>query len=267
MKIRIGYQLAFECPQPTFMVLMLSVHASRRGDLVTDDAMSTEPPVHLAGYDDAFGNRCTRLMAPAGTLRIHADALIHDNGAPDPVVPGARETPLEQLPDDALVFLLASRYCDTERLMDVAWKAFGGTAPGWPRVQAICDYVHDRLTFGYAFARPTKTAYDAHAERQGVCRDFAHLAIALCRCMNIPARYCTGYLGDIGVPVADAPMDFSGWFEAFLDGRWYTFDARHNVPRIGRVLIARGRDAADVAISTTFGPNRLALFEVRTDLA
>ena len=263
MKIRIGYQLAFECPQPTFMVLMLSVHASRRGDLVTDDAMSTEPPVHLAGYDDAFGNRCTRLMAPAGTLRIHADALIHDNGAPDPVVPGARETPLEQLPDDALVFLLASRYCDTERLMDVAWKAFGGTAPGWPRVQAICDYVHDRLTFGYAFARPTKTAYDAHAERQGVCRDFAHLAIALCRCMNIPARYCTGYLGDIGVPVA-GEMDYSAWMEVYLGGQWRTMDARHNRPRIGRVMMAVGRDAVDVPIANTFGPAELVWFEDTT---
>ena len=136
---------------------------------------------------------------------------------------------------------------------------------GWPRVQAICDFVHKHITFGYQYARATKTAYEAYQERNGVCRDFAHLALTLCRCMNIPARYCTGYLGDIGVPVVDSPMDFSGWFEAFLDGHWYTFDARHNVPRIGRILMARGRDAADVAIATSFGVNRLAGFKVWTD--
>src|SRR6266540_3281025 len=253
MKIRIGYEIVYECPQPKFMVLMLNVHYSRVADLVEADHVRS-PAAPLAGYRDCFGNWCTRLVAPAGEMRISADAVIRDSGDPDPVVRTAVQTPVEQLPDDALVFLLGSRYCETDRLMQTAWSLFGSTPPGWARVEAICQYVHDRITFGYAFARSTKTAFEAHEERQGVCRDFAHLAVTLCRCMNIPARYCTGYLGDIGVPPADAPMDFAGWFEAFLDGKWYVFDARHNTPRIGRVLIARGRDAADVAITTTFGP-------------
>ncbi len=265
MKIRIGYELVYECPQPTFMVLMLNVHPSREPDLEVPDTIVTDPPVPLQSYTDGFGNRCARIVAPPGLSRITCDAVVRDSGLPDPVVPGALQTPVEQLPDEALVFLLASRYCETDLLMQTAWSLFGPSPTGWARVQAICDYVHARITFGYAYARNTKTAYEAHEERQGVCRDFAHLAVTLCRCMNIPARYCTGYLGDIGVPAVDAPMDFSGWFEAYLDGNWYTFDARHNVPRIGRVLMARGRDAADVAITTTFGPNRLASFSVRTD--
>jgi len=160
---------------------------------------------------------------------------------------------------------LGSRYCDTQKLSDLAWSMFGGITGGWQRVQAICDYVHDRITFGYHYARNDRTASEGHDERTGVCRDFAHLAVTLCRCMNIPARYCTGYLGDIGVPADPAPMDFSAWFEVFLSGRWYTFDARHNHPRIGRVVIARGRDAADVAISTTFGSARLTRFMVITE--
>ncbi len=264
MNIRIGYEIVYECPEPTFMILLLNVHYSRVADLVQPDFIATSPPLPLQGYRDGFGNWCTRLVVPAGETRITADTVIHDSGAPDPVVPGARQTPVELLPDESLVYLLGSRYCETDRLMATAWSLFGDTAPGWARVQAICDYVHDRLEFGYGYARPDKTAYQAHEERQGVCRDFAHLAVTLCRCMNIPARYCTGYLGDIGVPPVNSPMDFSGWFEAYLDGCWYVFDARHNVPRIGRVLIARGRDAADVAISTTFGPNRLAGFRVVT---
>ena len=265
VKIRIGYELVYECPQPTFMVLMLNVHDSRVPDLVAPDDIVTTPRVPLAVYRDGFGNRCTRIVAPAGEIRIGTDTVIRDSGLPEPVARTARQTPVEELPDDTLVYLLASRYCETDRLMETAWSLFAHTAPGWARVEAICQYVHERVTFGYGFARPTKTAFDAHEERRGVCRDFAHLAVTFCRCMNIPARYCTGYLGDIGVPVSDAPMDFSGWFEAFLDGRWYAFDARHNMPRIGRILIARGRDAADVAISTTFGPNRLVGFSVRTD--
>lgn len=265
MRIRIGYEIVYESPQPSFMILMLNVHYSRVADLVTPDHVMTSPPVSLSGYRDSFGNWCTRMLAPAGVTRISTDAVIRDSGKPDRVVPSARETPVQDLPDDALLFLLGSRYCETDRLMDTAWTLFGSSPQGWGRVQAICDYVHDRITFGYAFARPTKTAFEAHEERRGVCRDFAHLAVTFCRCMNIPARYCTGYLGDIGVPISDAPMDFSGWFEAFLDGQWYTFDARHNTPRIGRILIARGRDAADVAITTTFGPSRLTGFTVRTD--
>jgi transglutaminase-like putative cysteine protease len=265
VKIRVGYELVYECPQPTFMILMLNVHYSRVSDLVEPDHIITSPQIPLTGYRDSFGNWCTRIVAPAGQITISADALVRDSGQPDAVRPHARQTPVEQLPDDALVFLLASRYCETDRLMDTAWALFGSTPAGWPRVQAILDYVHQRLTFGYEYASATKTAFDAHEEGRGVCRDFAHLALTLCRCMNIPARYCTGYLGDIGVPPSDAPMDFSGWFDVFLDGQWHTVDARHNTPRIGRILIARGRDAADVAISTTFGPNRLARFKVWTD--
>ena len=212
-----------------------------------------------------FGNVCTRVMAPPGVVEFKADFEIYDSGKPDEVVPNARQHPIEELPDDALVFLLGSRYCDTQSLSDFAWRTFGASKPGWARVQAICDFVHNHIKFGYPYARDDRTASDAHRERVGVCRDFAHLAITLCRCMNIPARYCTGYLGDIGVPPDTAPMDFSAWFEVFLDGRWLTFDARHNRPRIGRILIAYGRDAADVAISTSFGSSKLTRFKVVTE--
>ena len=265
MRIRVGYELVYECPQPTFMILMLNVHYSRVADLEAPDHIITSPKVPISGYRDSFGNWCSRIVAPAGRITVSSSTVVRDSGLPDAVLPQARQTPVEQLPDEALLFLLGSRYCETDRLMDTAWALFGATPAGWPRVQAILDYVHQRITFGYAYANPGKTAFDAHEEQRGVCRDFAHLALTLCRCMNIPARYCTGYLGDIGVPLADAPMDFSGWCEVFLDGQWHTIDARHNTPRIGRVLIARGRDAADVAISTTFGPNRLAGFTVFTD--
>ncbi len=265
MKIRVGYELVYECPQPTPMVLMLSVHYSRASDLIAPDHLITDPALPIAAYRDSFGNWCSRIVAPAGMTRITSDAIVRDSGAPDPVVANAWQTPIPELPEETLLFLLGSRYCETELLMPIAWNLFAHTPLGWPRVQAICDFVHSHLTFGYQYARPTKTANEAYREHNGVCRDFAHLALTLCRCMNIPARYCTGYLGDIGVAVVDSPMDFSGWFEAFLDGRWYTFDARHNVPRIGRVLMARGRDAADVAIATSFGVNRLASFKVWTD--
>jgi transglutaminase-like putative cysteine protease len=247
------------------MILNLQVHYTRSTDLVRADQITTEPWVPLTLYRDGFGNLCTRLVAPPGPIRITADGVVNDRGVPDRVVAGAQQISVERLPEDALVYLLGSRYCDTDRLSEFAWRQFGATKPGWPRVQAVCDFVHQHLTFGYQFARATRTAFEAFQERLGVCRDFAHLAITLCRCLNIPARYCTGYLGDIGIPPVEAPMDFSGWFEAYLDGQWYTFDARHNVPRIGRVLIARGRDAADVAISMTFGPCTLQSFKVWTD--
>ena len=247
------------------MILNLQVHYTRAADLIRPDQMLTEPWVPLTLYRDGFGNWCTRLVAPPGQIRISADALIYDRGIPDTIVPNATQTSVERLPEETLVYLLGSRYCDSDRLSEFAWRQFGATIPGWSRVQAVCDFVHGHLTFGYQFARATRTAFEAFQERQGVCRDFAHLAITLCRCLNIPARYCTGYLGDIGIPPVDAPMDFSGWFEAYLDGQWYTFDARHNVPRIGRVLIARGRDAADVAISMTFGVCTLQSFRVWTD--
>jgi transglutaminase-like putative cysteine protease len=211
-----------------------------------------------------FGNTCTRIVAPAGLIEIRNEFLIADSGLPDEVAPEARQLEVGELPDSVLIYLLASRYCDTEKLSDLAWSLFGATTPGWRRVQAICDYAHDRICFGYQHARSDRTASEGHAERVGVCRDFAHLAVTLCRCMNIPARYCTGYLGDIGVPIDPAPMDFSAWFEVYLDGRWYTFDARHNHPRIGRIVMARGRDAADVAISTNFGAVQLEKFTVIT---
>jgi transglutaminase-like putative cysteine protease len=265
MHIRIGYELIYECLQPVPMVLMLSVHPSRLGDLIVPDEMVAEPAVPLHRYRDAFGNLCTRLLAPAGAIRLSAEGIVRDHGGPDPIDVDARQHAIEDLPDDVLTFLLASRYCDIDRLSDTAWSLFGGVAPGWARVQAIVDYVHNHIAFGYEHARNTRTALEGYHERIGVCRDFAHLAIAFCRAMNIPARYCTGYLGDIGVPPCDLPMDFSAWFEVYLSGRWHTFDARHNVPRIGRIPVAYGRDAADVAISTTFGPNTLTGFTVHTE--
>ena len=265
MQIRFGYELLFRCPQPTPMILTLHAHYTRSSDLVRRDDMLTDPCVPLTLYRDGFGNWCTRLVAPAGQIRVTTDALIRDSGARDPVVPDAPQLPVESLPEEVLVYLLGSRYCDTDNLSAIAWSLFGTGAPGWKRVQAICDFVNRHITFGYQFARPTKTASEAFRERNGVCRDYAHLAIALCRCLNIPARYCTGYLGDIGIAPVNAPMDFAGWFEAYLGGTWYTFDPRNNTPRIGRILIARGRDAADVAISTTFGANALESFRVWTD--
>ncbi len=265
MKIRAGYQISYECPQPTPMILTLSVHPSRIPDLLTPDRMRLEPPIAANWYRDGFGNTCHVIHAPAGRLMLSTDFLIQDSGAPDDVAPQAEQHSLERLPVETLVYLLGSRYCETDRFIQIAWAQFGNVAKGWPLVQAICDYVHDRITFGYAHASPTKTAWDAHSERRGVCRDFAHLAITLCRCMNLPARYCTGYLGDIGVPPDPTPMDFSAWFEVYLGDRWYTFDARHNTPRIGRILMARGRDATDVAIVTEFGPCKLAGFKVVTD--
>jgi transglutaminase-like putative cysteine protease len=265
MKIRVGYELVFECPQPTSMLLMLNIHYTRASDIITPDHLKTIPAVPIDMYRDFFGNWCTRILAPAGITRITSDALVNDSGRPDPVVPDARQTLVDALPHDALIFLLGSRYCETDRLSPIAWQLFGNAPSGWGRVQTICDFVHSHLSFGYGYARNTKTAWEAYQERTGVCRDFAHLAVTFCRCMNIPARYCAGYLGDIGVPRSSAPMDFSSWFEAYLDGKWHTFDARHNVPRIGRIVVAHGRDAADVAISTAFGEATLTSFTVWTD--
>jgi len=265
MKIRVGCDLTYEFAAPTPMVLMLNVHPSRAADLLAPDLIRVSPVRPLSIYTDMFGNTCCRVMAPAGEMRIMTDTLVADSGLPDDVAPEARQHAVADLPHEALVFLMASRYCETDRLSEFAWSMFGKTPEGWARVQAIVDFVHNHIEFDYMRARVTKSAADVAEERAGVCRDFAHLAVTLCRCMNIPARYCTGYLGDIGVPFDPAPMDYSAWFEVYLGGRWYTFDARHNVPRIGRIVIARGRDAADVAISTTFGWNRLKNFTVWTD--
>jgi transglutaminase-like putative cysteine protease len=262
--IRIGYELIFDAPAPVPMLLMLSVHPSREPTLRRPDRLRTEPEVPRADYIDGFGNRCTRIVAPAGRLRLWADGVVEDSGEPDAVRPEAAQHPVEELPPEVLPFLLSSRYCEVDRLSQVAWDLFGRTPTGWARVQAVCDWVHAHVRFGYPFARPTKSAYEVYAERAGVCRDFTHLAVTFCRCLNVPARYATGYLGDIGVPPVDDPMDFSAWFEVFLGGAWHTFDARHNVPRIGRVLMARGRDATDAALTTSFGPTRLEKFTVVT---
>jgi transglutaminase-like putative cysteine protease len=265
MQIRVGFEIVYDCPQPTPMILNLNVHFTRVSDLVGRDDLLFEPHVPMAAYRDSFGNWCTRIVAPTGRTRITANALVNDSGLVDAYVPTARQIAVQDLPEETLLFLLGSRYCETDRLSEIAWSLFGNAPTGWARVQAICDWVHHHITFGYEHARMTRTALEAYFDRTGVCRDYAHLAVAFCRCMNIPARYCTGYLGDIGVPKSAAPMDFAAWFEAYLDGHWYTFDARNNTPRIGRVLIARGRDAADVAISNAFGLNTLVSFRVWTD--
>ena len=265
MLIKTGYDITFETDAATPMSLLLSVHPSRQGDLRSPEAITFDPPIPQRQTLDAFGNVCTRIVAPAGRLTISADLLVADSGLPDEIAPDARQIPIEALPDDFMVYLLASRYCDTDKLSGIAWELFGGTPEGWTRVQAIVDYVHRRIRFDYMQADATRSAHDGYIQQVGVCRDFAHLAIAFCRCMNIPARYCTGYLGDIGVPPVPDPMDFSAWFEVYLGGRWYTFDARHNTPRIGRIVMARGRDATDCAISTSFGAARLVRFEVHTD--
>jgi transglutaminase-like putative cysteine protease len=264
MRIRLGYDIELENSRPQAVVAVLNVHPSRHKDLLEPDEVQTSPAVPRQEYFDSFGNRCLKLAAPSGRIRLTNSTLIWDSGQPDPVDWNAPQVPANELPPEILQFLLASRYCEVDRLSDLAWQLFGNTAPGWPCVQAICDWVHNRITFGYNFARSTRTAWDASVEGVGVCRDFQHLAITLCRCMHIPARYATGYLGDIGVPISPSPMDFSAWFEVYLGGRWWTFDARHNTPRIGRVLMATGRDAADVAITTTFGSSSLCRFSVVT---
>lgn len=265
MKIRVGYELVYDFAQRTPMIVVLGTHFSRASDVVVPDFLTTSPAVSISPYRDGFGNWCSRLVAPAGQMRLSGDGTVRDSGVPDVVAPTAPQTAIDELPDETIVFLLGSRYCETDRLSEIAWGLFGSAPTGWGRVQAICDFVHARIQFGYEHARATRTAWEAYQERRGVCRDYAHLAIAFCRCMNIPARYCTGYLGDIGIPPPYGPMDFAGWFEAYLGGRWYTFDPRNNMPRIGRVLIARGRDAADVPITHTFGPNTLVSFKVWTD--
>lgn len=265
MQIHVGFEMEYECPAPTPMILALSIHYSRASDLVRPDHLLTSPAVPVTAYRDLFGNWCSRIVTPAGRFTLSTDALINDSGLPDIVVPGALQLPVENLPESTLVYLLGSRYCDTDRLSDIAWSHFGGGPTGWARVQAICDFVHGRIEFGYQHASATRTASEAYHEQRGVCRDYAHLAIALCRCMNIPARYCTGYLGDMGTEPPYGPMDFAAWFEVYLSDAWYVFDARNNIPRIGRVLIARGRDACDVALASTFGPNTLQRFSVRAD--
>ena len=262
MQLRLGYNIELTMSQPMAVVAILNVHPSRVKDLLEPDEVHIFPEIEADVFIDTFGNRCVRFQAPEGTLRLSNSTLIEDSGEPDPIPLDAPQHPIEQLPPDVVQFLIASRYCEVDQLSGLAWQLFGHTPQGWPRVQAIIDWVHSEVMFGYHFARSTKTALDVSVEKQGVCRDFQHLAITLCRTMHIPARYATGYLGDIRVPPAPCPMDFSAWFEVYLGNRWWTCDARHNKPRVGRVLMATGRDAADVAITTTFGLSWLKSFEV-----
>jgi transglutaminase-like putative cysteine protease len=265
MLIRLGYDIRFDINQAVPMVAILTVHPSRRHDLQEPDRVQVDPPVPTEEYLDSFGNICTRFLAPPGMVSLTNSTLITDSGELDAVNPDAREVPVDELPPEVLRYLMASRFCEVDLLSNTAAELFGGLPRGWSRVMAICAWVNEKVTFSYPRARPTRTALDVYTERVGVCRDFQHLAITMCRCLNIPARYATGYLGDIGVPDSGTPMDFSAWFEVFLEGRWWTCDARHNAPRIGRVLLATGLDATDVAISTSFGSARLSHFTVTTD--
>ncbi len=265
MLINYGCEIGISVPRATPLICLLDVHPERRKDISSEAPFKTRPPTQAMMYLDGFGNQSRRLMVPPGNITLRLDGTILDSGKPDEVAPDAREVPVEMLPHYLLGFLLGSRYCETDRLGQVAWDLFGGVKPGWTRVQAVCDFVHKHLTFGYPHARATRTALEAYEEKKGVCRDFAHLMIALCRCLNIPARYVNGYLGDIGVPKDPAPMDFSAWVEVYLENRWYTFDARHNKRRIGRIVVARGRDATDVPLINTFGPHVLTTFKVWAD--
>lgn len=267
MLIRFGYELTFNCASPTFMLCILDAHRDHAKDIRFETPFEIVPAVRTSTYVDVFDNCVRRFTAPAGDLTVRRDAVIELNGLPDPVKLDAEETALDRLPSETLAFMLGSRYCETDKLCDIAWQLFGSAPRGWRRVQAICDFVCGHLTFGYQFACATRSAYEAYHERVGVCRDFAHLAVALCRCMNIPARYANGFLGDIGVPPDPAPMDYNAWFEAFLDGKWFIFDARHNMPRIGRITVSRGRDAADIPLTASFGPHTLKGFKVWTNVA
>jgi len=264
MLIRLAYDIQFQIPAPVAMVALLNVHPLRVPDLLEPDELQTEPRLEVANYIDTYGNRCSRFVAPPGPLRLTNSTLIRASDEPDEVNPSALQLAVGDLPHEILSYLLNSRYCEVDRFSNIAFELFGNIEPGWGRVQAICNWVHNKVTFNYQQARPTKTALDVYTERVGVCRDFQHLAITFCRALNIPARYATGYLGDIGVPVR-LPMDFSAWFEVYLDDRWWTFDARNNQPRLGRILMATGRDASDVAITTSFGPADLRYFFVVTE--
>ncbi|MBW8886848.1 MAG: transglutaminase family protein [Fibrobacteres bacterium] len=264
MRIRAGFEIGFEYPEPTAVVLTLFLHPSRMMDIRNRESFSVLPVTPITEYVDLYGNRCARVFVPQGRTAFRNDFTVEDDGLPDKLAWNARQHEVQELPDETLVYLLPSRYCDTDsELREVAKPLFYGTPLGWARVQAICDFVNRHIRFDYMLARANRSATEAYREAVGVCRDYTHLAIAFCRIMNIPARYCTGYLGDIGVPVV-LPMDFSAWFEVYLGGRWHTFDARNNTPRIGRVLIARGRDAADVPLTMSFGLNRLSGFDVWT---
>ncbi|HEY1601031.1 MAG TPA: transglutaminase family protein [Pirellulales bacterium] len=265
MLIRAGFEVAFDFLEPTAVLMMMYVHPSRASSLRGAEQLVVQPPVAVSEYADVYGNRCGRAVVRAGRVTFRNDALIEDSGLPDAQALDAFQHQVQDLPSEVLLFLLASRYCEVDgELREIAWSLFGHLPAGWPLVQAVCDFVHRHIRFDYMQARANRTALEVYHERAGVCRDYMHLAITFCRCLNVPARYCTGYLGDIGVPQSAAPMDFSAWFEVYLGGNWHALDARNNTPRIGRILMARGRDAADVALTTTFGVNLLKSFQVWT---
>ena len=265
MRILVGCEMTYELSHATPMIAILNVHWSRVSDLERPDNLVTSPAVPVEGYRDSFGNWCNRLTAPPGRFTIRTETVVRDGGQWDASEPEAEQVPVTQLPAETLLYLLGSRYCETDRLSDIAWNLFGGMAPGWTTVKAIVDYVHERITFNYQHSRSTRTALEAYEEQRGVCRDYAHLALAFCRCMNYPARYCTGYISDIGLPPPYSPGDFAAWIEVFLGGRWHMFDPRNNDPRIGRILIAYGRDAADVPLTIAFGSSNLVEFRVVTE--
>jgi transglutaminase-like putative cysteine protease len=266
MLIRIGYDITIGLANPTTVVFLLKLHPSSASTLVGVENFRIEPELEIENYLDSFGNRCGRVNAPGGSIHFLNHAVARSPGEPDAYAPDAKQHSVGEIPVASIPFILPSRYCEVDsELLDFAWQTFGGISEGWAKVQSICDFVHCHLRFDYLQARANRTALDAFRERVGVCRDFTHLAITLCRCLNMPARYVTGYLGDIGVPPAPDPMDFSAWFEVYLGGRWYSFDARHNQRRIGRIVIARGRDAADVPITMVFGTHTLEKFSVVTE--
>jgi transglutaminase-like putative cysteine protease len=268
MLINVGFEASFDFVAPTPLVLMANLHPTRVADVRNLEQLTVlpEPESALTEYLDIYGNRCSRTVAPAGHVSFQTSAVVYDDGLPDVQIWTAFQHPVQDLPPEVLLFLLPSRYCEVDsELRDIAWSLFGTLPAGWPLVQGICNFVFQHIRFDYMQARADRTAREVYRERMGVCRDFMHLAITFCRSLNVPARYCTGYLGDIGVPAQPCPMDFSAWFEVYLGGRWCAFDARNNTPRIGRVLMARGRDAADVALTTTFGENTLRTFQVWTE--
>ena len=265
LKLHLGCELSYRLKKPTPMIAMLNVHHAHAPFFDVPDRFLTTPLVPLSHYRDSFGNWCTRFVAPAGIFVLGTDGIIRDNGVSDPVEKFAIEHPVELLPPETVSFLLGSRYCETERLMKDAWGLFGSIEPGWARVQYICDFVNNNVVFGYEHSDPAQTAFETFTRQRGVCRDFAHLAIAFCRCLNIPARYCTGYVSDVGQTPPFPPMDFAAWMEVYLGNDWWVFDPRNNSPRIGRILIARGRDAVDVPLTHSFGEAELSSFRVWID--
>lgn len=265
MEIDVGCHFEFDLPAKTHGVLLVEPHRSEQAR-VTTALLEFSDGVTAVPFVDAYDNRARRITAGPGRIDITFSAVVDVDDVPDPTFVSARTETLEQLPDATLQFLLPSRYCESDRLVDVAWAQFGAIEPGWAQVQAVSDWVHEQIEFDYARSSPSYSAASVLDGRVGVCRDFTHLGIGLCRALNLPARYVFGYLPDIGVPDPGSPMDFCAWMEVYLGDRWYTFDPRNNQRRVGRVVIGRGRDAADVAMVTTFGRADLVTMTVVAEL-